>query len=918
MNSYDPVRRAVRLALTGGLAASFIGAPQMAAAQEDEDVADQGLITVTGSRIQRVDIEGPSPVSVISREDIEDTGDTSVAEVLRGSTFNQFGSFKSASGSSAQSQSTVSLRGLGATRTLVLLDGRRIAGSPTFGAGSAQNLNTIPLAAVERIEVLRDGASAVYGSDAVGGVINVILRKDYEGLQLNGHIGRPTQSGGDEESYGLVGGISSGKGNITFALDHEQQDIIFNGDRSFSAVGLSAFGFPASFFAGTTDGNGDFVSLGTFADPRCPSALGADPNNPDSAFIQQPDIDGNPATSLCQFNYAATAATEASNARDSFFVNGNYQVTENTGFFARGTFSKLDSFGRYAPTPFSSQLVTISADNPNNPTAPGAIAQGPNENSARLVGPDYSQIDLDGDGVADFTGPFDLTLLYRNIPGGFRDGLVEDTLVDYVAGFNGSFDVMGGMDWEFAGQHSTQTSNASSPGLGFTNILQEAVDNGSFDVFGVNGPTDFSAVNPSAVHTGQADNLHRVASVDGQVTLDLAQMPAGPLGAAVGFEYRDEKFTQDFDDQQVAGNVAGSAGAADASGARAVTALFAEVSVPVVDTLEVSLAGRYDDYNDFGTTFNPKIAVGFRPIDSVLLRASYGEGFRAPSMSQLYSSPQESFDAAIDTTRCNDTGQQGVPQDQLPPGHPCLTTQYQNFRSGNNALDPELSESLNVGVVWNPLDDLSVSIDYYDIDLEEQIGLLPLQSILDAEFAANMGGTQGNADVVRLPNGQVQFIRNLNQNIAITQTKGYDVDLRYGFSMGAVGDFQTQVQVSKVTEFLQDLSDGNGLRRLQGTFDPDLRAGLSLGWSRGDFSASVIGNHVTDTENGTGAMLSSWTTWDTSVGWATPWNGKLSVGARNVFDRDPPTHVQIGSPFYSPQLHDVFGRVPFIRYEQNL
>ncbi|MGH8496183.1 MAG: TonB-dependent receptor plug domain-containing protein, partial [Gammaproteobacteria bacterium] len=186
MKSQNPIRDAVRFALSSGVAASFVaalGLPQTAQAQEDEDVADQGLITVTGSRIQRVDIEGPSPVAVISRDDIEATGDISVAEVLRGSTFNQFGSFKTRSGSSAQGTSTVSLRGLGSQRTLVLLDGRRISGSPAFGAGSAQNLNTIPLDAVERIEVLRDGASAVYGSDAVGGVINVILRKDYEGLQ---------------------------------------------------------------------------------------------------------------------------------------------------------------------------------------------------------------------------------------------------------------------------------------------------------------------------------------------------------------------------------------------------------------------------------------------------------------------------------------------------------------------------------------------------------------------------------------------------------------------------------------------------------------------------------------------------------------------------------------------------------------
>ncbi|MGH7129500.1 MAG: hypothetical protein ACREIV_13100, partial [Planctomycetaceae bacterium] len=389
-------------------------------------------------------------------------------------------------------------------------------------------------------------------------------------------------------------------------------------DRSFSAVGLSDFGFPGSFFAGATDAGGAFVSLGTFADPRCPAALGG-PEFPDSQFQQNPDAAGNPATSICKFNYAATAATEADIDRDSFFINGNYQVTENTGFFARGTFSKLDSFGRFAPTPFSSQLVTISADNPNNPTAPGAVARNPLENSARLIGADYSQIDVDGDGVADFTGPFDLTLLYRNIPGGFRDGIVEDILVDFVAGFNGTVDLMGGMDWEIAAQHSTGISDQTSTGLGFAGTLDDRIDAADgltlaeamaqlaadptliYDVFGLAGDSNFESIVPSAVHTGLADYEHRVASVDGQVSFDLLQMPSGPLAAAVGFEYRDEKFLQDFDAQQNAANVAGSAGAADVSGARVAKSLFAELAIPVVDIVEVSLAGRYDDYNDFGT-----------------------------------------------------------------------------------------------------------------------------------------------------------------------------------------------------------------------------------------------------------------------------------------------------------------------------
>ena len=180
-----------------GLAAGAVGlfgfASAPAFAQDDTDEASTlDRIEVTGSRIKRVDIEGPTPITVISREDLQLSGDLSVADALRSATFNTFGSFQQSSGSSAQSQATISLRGLGSQYTLLLLDGRRIAGSPVLGAAS-QNLNAIPFAAVERIEILRDGASAIYGSDAIGGVVNIILRKDYKGLEISASVERPTR-----------------------------------------------------------------------------------------------------------------------------------------------------------------------------------------------------------------------------------------------------------------------------------------------------------------------------------------------------------------------------------------------------------------------------------------------------------------------------------------------------------------------------------------------------------------------------------------------------------------------------------------------------------------------------------------------------------------------------------------------------
>ncbi len=404
----------------------------------------------------------------------------------------------------------MALRGLGSQRTLVLIDGRRITGAPSLGAGSVTNLNTIPLAAVERIEILREGASAVYGSDAIAGVVNIILRKDYEGMQLTYDIGRPTQTGGDEESYSIVGGISGAKGNITFGFSSEQKDIIFQGDRSFSARGLSAFGFPGSYFAYLTtddprniengiraaranigevndidtDGDGmadsallpTYFSVGTFPDPRCPTTLGGSEKYPNSVLVD----------TLCRYNYAGVAANEAENDTKSFFLNTNYEINETTTFFARGTFTFNESFGRYAPSPFTSPLPVITGTGPNNPTEPGVVSA----ETGGAFGGQSSMADTDGDGTADtnIDGPFDVTLFYRNAPGGFRDTFIEDTLVDYLAGVQGTVDWLGGMDWEFSGQWSQSTSNSVSPGLGLSPFLQASITNGSFDPHAVNTP----------------------------------------------------------------------------------------------------------------------------------------------------------------------------------------------------------------------------------------------------------------------------------------------------------------------------------------------------------------------------------------------------------------------------------------------
>jgi len=925
MTERNPVRDAVRYALTAGVAASFAGAPAATLAQDD--VAVQDKVTVTGSRIKRVDIEGPSPVSVISREDIDASGEISVAEVLRSSSFNTMGSFQQRSGTAAGSVNAVDLRGLGAQRTLVLIDGRRITGAPNYAGAAASNLTTIPLAAVERIEVLRDGASAIYGSDAIGGVINIILRKDYEGMHLSYGIGRPTQTGGDENSASIVGGVTGAKGNITFGFDWQQQEMIFNADRSFSNVGLSSFGFPGSYFAYlTTDDpknpTGSFLSVGTFPDPRCPTTLGSDEKYPNSVY----------AAPRCRFNYAATSANQADNNTKSFFLNANYDINESTTFFTRGTFSFNENFGRYAPTPFTPPLFPIfSQNNPNNPTQPGAVSA---ENGQPFQGTSVD-VDTNGDGTADTTvdGPFTVSAFYRNVPGGFRDTYIDDTLVDYMAGVQGTVDWLGGMDWELGAQWSKAWSSGDSPGLAIYSFTQTPVDAGEFDIFAVNTPfnADQAAIGAASVYTGVIDATSRVALFDGQVTFDAFQMNTGPVPVALGFNYADYDFTQEFDEQQNAGNVVGSAGSQDVTGARVVQSLFAETTIPVLSMLDLNLAGRYDRYNDFGTTVNPKVSVAFRPLDSLLLRGSWGQGFRAPSMTELYSGASQSFDAAIDSRACAyavggdpATGrlQPGLTPDDVPSGNPCLATQYQNFQGGNRDLSAEKSTTWQVGTVWNPLDDLSISLDWYNVELEDEIGLQSMQSLFDQEYAldssAPSGGTVG--EVTRAASGRVLGVSRLNSNIAKRKTDGLDVEANYGFSVGAIGDFRAGVQWTYVNEYERDAGDGNGLRAPP-FFKVNNRGTGSLNWALGDFSANVIWNYVGSGKwNEFDWKLDDWSTWDLSVSYATPWNGLVTVGARNIFDEDPPTTTANGfpNPYYSNYLADVYGRIPYLRYEQDL
>jgi iron complex outermembrane receptor protein len=317
-------------------------------------------------------------------------------------------------------------------------------------------------------------------------------------------------------------------------------------------------------------------------------------------------------------------------------------------------------------------------------------------------------------------------------------------------------------------------------------------------------------------------------------------------------------------------------------------------------------------------------------------------------MSELYSSSSQSFNDSIDSYRCSlapNGGDDGRdPSDPtgggLPPGNPCGTTQYENFQGGNKDLDAEESTSWNVGFVWNPLDDLSLAVDWFDIEVEGEISISTMQALLDDELRQrqagvdpvpyNQSGKTGErvGSVVRDPgSNEIQVILRPNSNIAKRETDGLDFEGTYSFSAGAVGDFRATAQWTYVNEYEKDEGDGFGLRDPQRVgdsgLDPENRGTIGLNWALGDFGANVLFNYIDDAEieDENGNVIYSfddYQTWDASATYTAPWNGTVTIGARNIFDEDPPTDPAWSNPFFSQDLYDVYGRVPYIRYQQDL
>jgi iron complex outermembrane receptor protein len=754
----------------GGAIASILAVP--AVAQQTEDEAQQTVV-VTGTRISRPsDFNNANPVDVVDRASIEKAGYANLQQLMEKMPSNGNGAFSTRGNnqdSTANGAASISLRGLGADATLVLINGRRVAISP-FAESITTNfvdINAIPVAAIERVEILKDGASALYGSDAVAGVINIILRKDYEGLELSGSYGSTTESGYDEQNYSAVWGFGGEGSNVTFILDYFKNSTLANIERgTLGSANQTAQG--GEDFRSSRGYPGRFIVNGaTTRDPACPP--------------------GSIAGQTCLYDFGIWNLLVPEAERGGLLVMGHQDFSNGLQLFAEVAAQHNNSLAQGAPTPLDESAgLTVPANHPNEPfgVTTGTIGVG----------------------------------RYRTVDAGPRTWHISTDNLRGVVGLRGKF---GEWDWEAAVQRArseTEQSGGRSDGWVRTDFLQQQLNLGAYNPFGAtqNPQNVIDQITTSLVRRGKSELTMYDASISGA----LFDFRDDAVRMAAGLEYREESVEDVPDDQFQRGLIFGTE-SVSAAGARDIFSAYIEVAVPLFTGFDVTAALRYDDYSDFGNSTNPKLSLRYAPMDSLAFRASWGTGFRAPSLAQIGLGPSQESRFFNDSFGCADNALY------------CAPTDYNITFTGNPNLKAEESESINVGVSYEN-EGFSASLDYWDITqddkIDEAIGFTYQAECNNQASTICLRGTPLAGDTL----GPLQFINATFDNINQQTAKGLDLETSYRFGMGS-GSLTVGLAYSKLLDFERVELGASGTyvnREVTGEYEyPEDRASLTADWN---------------------------------------------------------------------------------------
>jgi outer membrane receptor protein involved in Fe transport len=961
MYNNSKVAKAIRLAMMVGATAA-ISAPAFSAEVDAEAVEVIEKIEVTGSRIKRVDMEGANPVQVITRAELVSSGITNMGDILQEIPSVAGAGTNTAINNGGSGAIRVSLRGLGASRTLVLLNGRRMVASGT-GANSSVDLSTIPTAVVKRVEVLKDGASAIYGSDAIGGVVNIITRDDFEGFEFNTSYDVGTQENdGETKSFDITVGVSSDKGNAVVNAYYVQQGAQWSGDRDWSA------------FEYSLDEAGDFSKGGSSAPPwgRYNGLNSVNPANFTQLRLDEdgnPDLDDNgaqqfdlPDGTCNSFTHGAGAGpgqsdpTNPANAtgydcwdwdKDTFnYAPANYHLTpqERYGIYASGEYDITDSMRFSTELSFNRRTSkTKLAPLPLAPLAFFGWTDAP-YSADNYYNQQFGPKDMNGDTVeiADWrrrmveTGGRDSEFRIETvramfaIDGEFSNGLGYE--LSYVFGANDSAkNGAGGVNFE---KVSLATGPSFMDDQGNIVCGTEAdpiagcVSLNTFGTPGTDGEVsqemmDFILF--EAHDFGSNEQQIMSASIFG----DAFELPAGTVGFAAGIEHREEKGT-DYPDALIALGITSGSSRTATQGSYEVDEVFIEANLPLLkdaplaQALEVDVAVRYSDYNTFGDTTNHKIGVRWVPFDGLMVRGTSSTAFRAPSTSNLFAGSSDNSPTVIDPCNENPTAfciADGVPAAGFEP----IGDQLSSTKGGNAELQPEESDIFTAGVVYTPnfIEGVSFTFDYWDIEITNAISTLGEQLILDSCAA-----TGEHCDkIIRFGSTSTLYgnsidIDDRTANVGGVDSSGYDFNIRYttdleGGSLSVNVD-STFYDTYDITQANGDVIENAGYyyqNSGDGNF-PEWKTNADVRFTTDDWSASWSVRYIGEVDEPFD-VDSGFRTVDSQIINDARFtyfmdNMQTTIGLNNVFDEDPPFANTGFNDNTDPRTYNTGGRHVYV------
>jgi iron complex outermembrane receptor protein len=851
-------------------------------------------VEITGSAVRRVDAETALPVTVLKVQELRQQGFTTVEDVVNTLSGNQsLVGTGAAVGAVTGGGAFANMRGLGANKTLILLNGRRIANQAIGGAGdsSAPDLNTIPLGAIDRIEVLRDGASSLYGTDAIGGVINFITKKDYTGGEVSVEYKSPQHPGG--KSYEASAGFGRGdldkdKWNLFGFIDLQHQDVLTTPQRSSFATSTktSPTGFPGSWSQG-----------GASVNPYAP------------ACNQQFQT---PAGTSCNYYYWNWVDIVPKTDRLTGMLKGTLALPGDHQLGLELVAAHTDVWTKIAPVPESALTM-----NPGTPYFPGnGITPGAPAGT-----------------VWDPMQP--IRVRWRAIPAGPRsdkNDTFQQRLVASLEGTVAGWDYNTALTW-----NHIRTTEDLIGGYVNDSVIRNAVLNGTLNPFTSNLPSDQLALVQGAEVTGrQFTAKGDVLTFDDRVSRELGDwFGAGHKAAlALGAEVRHEKYTQ-LANTPFASQVVSSTGFdpnTDNEGSRSVWALYGELNVPITKALEVTGSLRYDHYPDFGSTTNPKLSAKFAPSDKWALRGAVTTGFRAPSLYELHSAQTFTNTANTwdDPVRCPN----GNPVAGASRADNCQT-QFEALVGGNKNLKPEKSKSGTFGFVLQPVAQFDATVDFWWIRMKNTIGAISDTTVFNdpttygSHFVRASDGslaTDGSqCNTVANPGPQCGYVLLLNDNLGGINTNGVDLAANYHLRTASAGNWTFRLQETYVSKYeFQNEKNGPWIQNV-GSYEgvnPVFRNQytLSAQWAQGAWSAGIV-NHFKsgyrdeDVGQDVREHVGSYSTFDLYGSWSPNKSLTLTAGVKNVFDKKPP-HTEQTATFqvgFDPRFADAYQRLFYVR-----